>query len=116
MTRSYSPFSVTQQRSPLPYARLFFPPGELRAGRPTGMIDPDPVVPPEPSTDLDLHRGRSLVLVGVMDPPGRPRTEAVELATKTPRLLKSPSLSLLTETERRNKSSILTKVNNFAVN
>ena len=114
MTRSYSPFSVTQQRSPLPYARLFFPPGELRAGRPTGMIDP--VVPPEPSAGLDLHRGRSLVLVGVMDPPGRPRTEAVELTTKTPRLLKSPSLSLLTETERRNKSSILTKVNNFAVN
>ena len=117
MTRNCSPFSVTQQRNPLPYARLFFPQGELRAGRPTGMIDPDPVVPPEPITDLDLHRGRRIriVLVGVMDPPGRPKTEIVEVATSTQRLLKSPSLSLLTEAKRRNKL-LFTKVNNFAIN
>ena len=79
------------------------------------MIDPDPVVPPEPSTDLDLHRGRSLVLVGVMDPPGRPKTEILEVATSTQRLLKSLSLSLLTEAKRRNKF-LFTKVNNFAIN
>ena len=49
--------------------------GELKVTRPVGRIDPNPGVPPESTTEIALHRGKSLtlVLVGVvLDLPGRP--------------------------------------------
>ena len=81
--------------------------GELKVARPIGRIDPNPEVSPEPTTEIALHRGESLTLVGVvLDLPGRPlRMETTRAEVMA--IGKSPSQSFyLTETERRNESSI----------
>ena len=63
------------------------PEGGLKVTRPVGRIDPNPGVPPEPTTKIALHRGKSLTLVGVvLDLPKRPlrmettRAEVVAIA------------------------------------
>ena len=77
----------------------------LKVTRPVGRIDPNPGVPPEPTTEIALHRGKSLtlVLVGVvLDLPGRHlRTETAraEVVAIAPSISKSPSRFHLTETE-----------------
>ena len=85
--------------------------GELKVTRPIGRIDPNPGVPLESTTEIALHRGKSLtlVLVGVvLDLPGRPlrtKTASAEVVAIAPSIGKSPSQFHLTETERRNESS-----------
>ena len=47
--------------------------GELKVTRPVGRIDPNHGVLPKPTTEIALHRGKSLTLVGVvLDLSGRP--------------------------------------------
>ena len=84
----------------------------LKVTSPVGRIDPNPGVPPEPTTEIALHRGKSLtlVLVGVvLDLPRRPlRTETTRaevVVVIAPSIGKSPSQFHLRETERRNESS-----------
>ena len=85
--------------------------GELKVTRPVGRIDPNPGVPLESTTEIALHRGKSLtlVLVGVvLDLPGRPlrtKTASAEVVAIAPSIGKSPSQFHLRETERRNESS-----------
>lgn len=103
--------------------------GELKVTRPVGRIDPNPGVPPESTTKIPLHRGKSLtlVLVGVvLDLPGRPlrtKTASAEVVAIAPSIGKSPSQFHLTETERRNESSIFSSrsltlplINHYLIN
>ena len=95
--------------------------GELKVTRPVGRIDPNPGVPLESTTEITLHRGKSLTLVlvgGVLDLPRRPlrtKTASAEVVAIAPSIGKSPSQFHLTETERRNESSIFHQ-GDFAIN
>ena len=73
MTRNCRLFSVTPPRRVLLYGRQLSLQGGLKVTRSVGRIDPNPGVPPKPTTEIALHCGKSLTLVGVvLDLPKRP--------------------------------------------
>ena len=110
----------------LSVAKMFFPGGILSKPHPwlaTLRIDPNPGVPLESTTEITLHRRKSLTLVGVvLDLPGSKTAKNGDYKSRgrgNRSIGKSPSQFYLTKTERRNESSIFRFINNqgdFAIN